>query len=503
MISDFQELLAKTAGLAIAIHVVVWIVFHLLFRRMDRPPRLCLHLFALSLGTWTAGRVFFIQEAWVDHVGAALIFTTALLLWVLFDRLIYGAWLAHRRKIHIPIILRQLGGVLVVLVAGSSILKWGYRLELTGLLATSGIAAVILGFAMQDLLANVIAGFSIHMTRAYKVGDWLLLGEKGNRAEVTEINWRSTRLVDNDQVSFELPNSDIVKNRIVNLNYPIPEHGIRLRIGLDYDVPPALAKQALLAAAANAQGIIESPAPTVFLCDFGDHSVVYELRVWMRNASLYNAACDDIRTALWYELKRRDIRIPFPIRSLEVRKSNEPGYFADAKARAAEIVAGKALNCLTPEEARTLVSSGMIVLFGPREALVTRGETGNSMFVILDGGVQVAGKSDTGSQVVLAKLGPGECFGEISLLTGEPRNATVHAETDTLVLEIRKKDISPLIEANPALAGRLGELLESRQRGLDEALHAFRGNAESNTETTPQRKTLSERIRVFFSQSNG
>lgn len=500
MISGFQELVAKTAGLAIVIHLVVWIALHLLIRRMDRPPRLSLHLFALSLGTWIAGSIFFTREAWIDHVGAALIFTTALLLWVLVDRLICGAWLAHRRKIHIPIILRQLGGVLVVLVAGSAILKWGYRLELTGLLATSGIAAVILGFAMQDLLANVIAGFSIHMTRAYRVGDWLLLGEKGDRAEVTEINWRSTRLINNDQVSFEIPNSDIVRNRIINLNYPTPEHGIRLRIGLDYDVPPALAKQALLAAAANAEGIIESPVPAVFLCEFGDHSVIYELRVWMRHASLYNTACDEIRTALWYELKRRDIRIPFPIRSLEVRKPNEPGYFADAKARAAEIVAGKALNCLTIEEARTLVANGMIVLFGPREALVSCGQTGNSMFVILDGGVQVVGKSGAGSQVVLARLGAGEYFGEISLLTGEPRNATVCAETDTLVLEIRKKDISPLIEANPALAGRLGELLERRQTERLEALHGDSGNSESES-LPPQCRGWAERIRAFFSNS--
>lgn len=500
MITEFQQLVAKTAGLAVAIYAAVWIVLHLLFRRMVRPPRLSLHLFALSLAVWTAGSLFSPREPWVDHVGAALIFTTALFLWVLFDRLICNAWLAQRRKIHIPIILRQLGGVLVMVVAASCILKWGYQLELTGLLATSGIAAVILGFAMQDLLANVIAGFSIHMTRAYQVGDWLLIGEKGDRAEVTEINWRSTRLVNNDQVSFELPNSEIVRHSIVNLNYPTPEHGIRLRIGLDYDVPPALAKLALLAAAANAKGIIESPAPTVFLHDFGDHSIIYELRVWMRHASLYNTACDGIRTALWYELKRRDIRIPFPIRSLEIRKPNEPGYFADAKARAAEIVAGKALDCLTNDEARSLVANGRIVLFGPGEVLVSRGELGDSMFVILEGGVQVTGKSDVGPQVVLAMLGAGEYFGEISLLTGEPRNATVSAEKDTLVLEIRKKDISPLMEANPTLAERLGELLERRQTETREALHGDFGRAGSES-LPPQRRGWTERIRSFFRDS--
>ncbi len=502
MITEFQVLVAKTAGLAIAIHVVLWIVLHLLFRRMARPPRFSLHLFALSLGTWIAGRMFFIREAWVDHVGAALIFTTTLFLWVVFDRLICGAWLAHRRKVHIPIILRQLGGVLIFLVAASCILKWGYQLELTALFATSGIAAVILGFAMQDLLSNVIAGFSIHMTRAYRVGDWLLLGEKGDRAEVTEINWRSTRLVNNDQISFELPNSEVVKHSIVNLNYPTPEHGIRLRFGLDYDVPPAMAKQALLAAIANVQGISESPAPSVFLTDFGDSSVIYELRVWMRHASLYNAVCDGIRTALWYELKRRDIRIPYPIRSLEIRKPNEPGYFADAKARASEIVAGKALDCLTAEEARSLVANGRIVLYGPGEALVSGGDVGNSMFVILDGGVQVTGKSEIGSLVVLAELGSGDTFGEISLLTGEARNATVSAVTDTLVLEIRKTDISPLIVANPTLAGSLGELLERRQTATREALRGNTGKAESES-SPPQRRSWTERICDFFSDSVG
>jgi len=495
---EMYELLLKTAGLAVAIHIIIWITFHSLCRRMRRPPRLCLHLFALSLGAWTAARIFFAREPWVGHLGAALVFTTALLLWTLVDRLICGAWLSRRQNVQIPIILRQLGGLFVIIVAGSSILKWGYQLELTGLLATSGIAAVILGFAMQDLLANVIAGFSIHMTRAYRVGDWLLLGEKSERAEVTEINWRSTRLVNNDQISYEIPNSEIVKNRIVNLNYPTPEHAVRMRIGLDYDVPPALAKETLLAAAANAQGVIESPAPTVFLCDFGDHSVIYELRVWMRQANLYNVACDDIRTAIWYEFKRRDIRIPFPIRSLEVRQSNEPSYFTDAKTRAAEIVAGKALNCLTPEDARTLVSRGIIVLFGPGEALVTGGENGTSMFIILNGEVQVTGKSDRGALIVLAKLGPGEYFGEISLLTGEPRNATVRAETDTLVLEIRKSDIYPLIEANPTLAERLGELLERRQLERQEAIDGKAGTTESQSPSPPLRR-LTERIRTFFS----
>ena len=452
-------MIAKAAGLAIAIHAVVWLAFFVPFRRLNRPPRFSLHLFALSFGVWTAGLVFFPDAAWIEHAVAVLIFTTALFLWGLFDRIIIGTWLPQRGKVPVPIILRQLGGAIVVLATGSAILKWDYGLGLTGLFATSGIAAVILGFAMQDLLSNVIAGFSIHMTRAYRVGDWLLLGEKGDRAEVAEINWRSTRLINNDHVSFEIPNTEIVKNRIVNLNYPSPEHAIRIQFGLDYDVPPTHAKQAILAAVAEAEGVLESPPPTVFLREFGDSSITYELRIWMRHAQFYSATCDAIRTALWYELNRRNIRIPFPIRTLE------------------EIVGGKALNCLTADEAAELVTHGKISLYGMGEALVTRGQAGESMFVILDGSVEVVGKTGTGPRVILAKLGPGEFFGEMSLLTGSPRNATVRAEVDTLVLEIRKKDLSPLIQA-----------------------HGKSGEGETKVSGSSQKRSFAERIRIFFSQ---
>ena len=309
-------------------------------------------------------------------------------------------------------------------------------------------------------------------------------------------------MINNDHVSFEIPNSEIVKNRIVNLNYPAPEHGIRIRFGLDYDVPPGHAKQAILAAVAEAQGVIESPAPVVFLHEFGDSSIVYELRVWMRNAQLYNQTCDEIKTALWYELKRRNIRIPFPIRTLDIRKPNEPENFTEAKSRAAEILVGKALNCLTADEAVELVKHGKISLYGTREPLVTRGQTGESMFLILEGSVEVVGKTGNGPRIILASLGPGEFFGEMSLLTGAPRNATVRAEVDTLVLEIRKKDLSPLIEASPELAGRLGELVEHRHGKWTEALQGNAADNEAKAPESPQKRSFADRIRIFFGQSN-
>ncbi len=492
--------LAEAVGLALGVWLVVWLVIGFFCKRFEKRPVISLQFFAVALGFWVGAKVFYTGQPWLGHFGAVLVFAGAVFAWGLFDRIVMVGLLERRGGLQIPKILRQLSGFLVLLVVFAAILAWGYGMQLTGFLATSGIAAVILGFAMQDLLSNVIAGFSIHMTRAYKVGDWLLLGSEGKRAEVREISWRSTRLLDNDRVSYELPNSELVKSRIVNLNYPTPEHGVRLTIGLDYDTPPALAKEVLLKVVKQAQGVIENPEPVVFTKDFAESSIIYELRFWMLHARLYNATCDDIRTGLWYELGRRNMRIPFPIRSLDIRTPNVPQHLVDARKNAASILQnGGILSCLSKEETEELVAKGRVQIFGPKEALVTRGEAGESMFLILDGKVEVVGRNTGGPRVILANLGAGDSFGEMSLVTGEPRNATVRALGDVMVLEITKAHIAPLMLTRSELAERIGKSLEMRKLNRDESLSRAAEQAIGSTaQAGTEQQSIVRKIRNFF-----
>ena len=103
-------------------------------------------------------------------------------------------------------------------------LSVGYHAEsqLKGLLAGSGVVAIILGFAGQNFFAGIIAGMSIQLNRPYKVGDWLKIGD--TYGEVREINWRSTRLCTNDTIYLDIPNNEIVKSTIINLSYPTEIH---------------------------------------------------------------------------------------------------------------------------------------------------------------------------------------------------------------------------------------------------------------------------------------
>lgn len=490
-------------GFAVAAYVPALLLLRVLLKRLKLKTKVVFHLALLCMGALGSAWFFFPGKEWATEIAAALSVFGAVSLWVLFDRIFFSLYLGRIKQVSVPNILRQFLAALVLLVTVALVLSYGYGVKITGLLATSGVAAVIIGFSMQDLLANVIAGFSIHMTKAFKVGDWLLL-DGGERAEIREVNWRATRLINNDRVSFEIPNSELVKSRIINLNYPTREHGVRLRMGIDYDQPPNDVKEAFLTAIAGAQGVLETPAPHVFLVEFGDSSVVYEMRFWMRRAKLYNQTCDEIRTRLWYELQRRDIRIPFPIRTLEMRTPNVPRRLTDAADDAAAILRDHTcMRCLTREQAERLVASSTRRLFARGEVMMREGEEGDSMQVILDGDVDVflrypAESGRSGSEKV-AGLGKGDYVGEMSLMTGEPRSATVRARGDVLVMEIEKQQIAPMLEDHPELVEALGVQLARRQEEIA-ALHKMAADSAgggASKEVVSSARLLG-RIKSFF-----
>ncbi len=229
-----------------------------------------------------------------------------------------GSLFEKRRQIAIPKFLREIVGLFIFLIALLLVLSLGYHAEreLRGLLATSGAAAIVLAFATQNLLGGVIAGMAVQINKPYRVGDWLHVGD--HFAEVMEINWRSTRLRTNDDISLDIPNNEIVRTTIVNLHYPTEVHAMRIRVGIDYNIPPNRVKDALTRAAQSAKNVLRDPPVKVYLVDFADFAVTYEIKFYMGNHSRINETNDSVRTNVWYELKRQRINIPFPIRTLHV-----------------------------------------------------------------------------------------------------------------------------------------------------------------------------------------
>src|SRR5450432_2369793 len=128
------------------------------------------------------------------ELGAASVLLGALVFTKLLRPYVWNVYFAKNRQTEIPKFLQDIAALIVFLVALMLVLSVGYgqTKAIPGALASSGIVAVILGFAMQDLLGNVISGIALHIGQPFKPGDWLLF--ESNHAEVIEVNWRSTRL---------------------------------------------------------------------------------------------------------------------------------------------------------------------------------------------------------------------------------------------------------------------------------------------------------------------
>src|SRR2546425_1334981 len=342
----------------------------LLKRRAGVRLGLLFRLFCLALAFYTAMWVYGVPLQLRTHIGSAAALLSTAFIVALVNRYLWDFYFEKKRQTPIPHFLREMVALVIFLIALLFVLSFGYHAEaqLKGLLAGSGIAAIILGFAGQNLFGGIIAGISLQIGRPYKVGDWLQVNERF--AEVMEINWRSTRLRTNDGIYLDIPNNEIVRQTIVNLHYPTQVHAMRIRVGVEYKAPPNRVKDALMRATKNAELVLKDPPPKIYLVDFADHAVTYEIKFYMGNHAAFNDVSDAIRTNVWYELKRQQITIPFPIRTLHLeRRPRDIG--AEDQDQAREILRSEPLfQCLADEQLDALLEHSSLNHFGRGERLI-------------------------------------------------------------------------------------------------------------------------------------
>jgi small-conductance mechanosensitive channel len=488
---------AVAALVFLATFVVAFSAGRYLKRRAGVRLGVLFRLFCLALAFYAALAAYGLQSDWRNHIGALLLLLSSAVFIALINHYLWDLYFERRKQTPIPHFLREVFALVIFLVALLLVLWYGYHAGrwLTGLLATSGVAAIIIGLAGQNLLGGIIAGMSLQINRPYRVGDWLQVGERF--AEVMEINWRSTRLRTNDAVYLDIPNNEIVRQTIINLHYPTQLHAMRIRVGVDYNAPPNRVKDALFRAANTAEGVQKNPAAKVYLIEFADHAVVYEVKYFMLNHAAYNEVSDAIRTNIWYELKREDIRIPFPIRTLQMeRRPAQPTREGHQEARS--ILRGDPLfQCLSDSQIDNLVAQSDLNHFGRGERVIEEGADGDSMFVLLRGAAQVA-VSQNGATIPVATLRAGDCFGEMSLLTEEKRSATVRAVEDCHVMEIGKEAMGAVVRESPDCLRQLSEILARRKLETEGVLKEASISPDQAALETEYRGNFLRRLKALF-----
>ncbi len=307
---------AAAVGLAAALIGLVT----LLKRRFRLVARLAfpLHVAALAAGL----KLFTLFDVGrVDQLDRFVTWTLLFVLTILVLRVaglyFFDVHLHTHRGLRLPPMLPLVTMGAVYLVAALITLKLVFpELEMTALVATSAVTSLVLGLALQPILGNFFAGIVISLDRPFRINDWIRFGDVEGR--VVDITWRTTHLRTRDNDNLVIPNGRIADEQILNYFYPHPLHLERVYVGVHYRTPPYRVKQALLDVAERVDTVLEKPSPAVFLHDFGDSAIVYELRIWIDDIAHKPRILSHVRSEIWEEFRRRDITIPFPIRTLEV-----------------------------------------------------------------------------------------------------------------------------------------------------------------------------------------
>jgi small-conductance mechanosensitive channel/CRP-like cAMP-binding protein len=398
---------------------------------------------------------------------AIIIFFAVIFLIKVFSVFFWDYYLFQYRKTHVPGLLRSVVSVLILIIAILVIVRYVFDKQLSGLLVASSVTAGLLAFALQDFLSGIIAGIALNIEPPFQVGDWVQVGDKDG--EVVDINWRATTIRGRDFNYRVIPNSIISKEQIINFYRPTRLHALLLYVGVEYGAPPNRVKEILINCALETKGVASTPRPLARLVNYGDFSITYQLKYFIEDRPMAEDIQSDVMTRIWYNLRRNNIRIPFPIRDVfiheEVGKEQAIEEMNRRRVRIEELL--RRLSIFEPlqdREIQAIASSGRIWHFGRGEHIVKQGEAGSSLFLVLGGSAAVDIKvPDDGRVVTVAHLNTGDFFGEKSLLTGESRSASVVAETDLEVVEVDKANIVPILENNPGIMEDLSKRLAERQ----------------------------------------
>ncbi len=388
-------------------------------------------------------------------------------------------------------LLKTVLSVIVYIVAFFIIFQSHFpSVQLAGLFTGSTIIGIVVGLALQDTLGNLFSGLALSADQPFVVGDVVNITNRGTGV-VESVSWRGVKIRTFQNKLLVISNSVLGKETIE----VSPKDNLNARLVLFntlYSNSPARTIQVVRDAVRQVENVSRKIRPVVRVRNLGDNGIDWEVKYWLDDYNRHNDTDALIRQRIWYVFQREGIEFAFPTRTVHLATQSENALPEERFDNFAErLIRVSIFAALSDDEIERLASSSTSRVYAPGEAIVRMGKDGNSMFVIIRGSVsvQVPEKSE---QRIIKDLGENDFFGEMSLLTGEPRSANVIAVDETEVLQIKKSAFKPIIENNPALVDSISELIEERK-----VLLATETDRQDENQGDGQ-KGLMRSIRKFF-----
>jgi small-conductance mechanosensitive channel/CRP-like cAMP-binding protein len=425
----------------------------------------------------------------------------------LFGSLVFGI-LLPRIGLRAPRILRDvvagaIGIIAIIAVAN----RLGF--PLSGIITTSAVLTAAIGLSMQDTLGNIMGGLALQMDNSLEVGDWVKLAD-GTRGRVSEIRWRYTAIETRNWETVIVPNSVLMKGQVVvegrRAGQPA-QHRRWVWFNIDFRYQPSEVIGAVNEAlqAAPIERVAAQPVPHCILMDLHESYGRYAVRYWLADLAVDDPTDSVVRTRIYFALKRAGIPLSIPAHAVFLTEEN-----VERKAEKSRVDRERRLGALAQVDLfddlddatrGRLADRLRYAPFTRGEAMTRQGAEGHWLYMIIVGDASVRVAAD-GVEREVARLGAGTFFGEMSLMTGARRTATVVALTDVECYRLDKAAFQDVLQERPELAEGISAILASRKAGLIAAQEGLDHDARERRMAEEKRAIL-RKIRDFFGLEEG
>ncbi len=378
--------------------------------------------------------------------------------------------------------------------------------NLSSLVTTSAVMTGIIVFSLQDSLSNILGGLVLQIDEAFQVGDWVKIDQTAGK--VKEITWRHVAIETRNWDTVIIPNSVLIKSQVLiqgqRSGKPLQTRRW-IWFNVDFRVPPTEVIRVVTDAlnAEPVEGSALDPPPNVVLMDFKESYCTYAARYWLTDLLKDDPTDSLVRGRVFFALERAGIPLSVPAMTAFVEEHDQ----ARAKLHHEREVEQRlgALNLakvelfreMNDDERRTLAERLRYTPFMKSELMTRQGAEAHWLYILTKGAAEVFVSTEGCEERKVAVLHAGDFFGEMSMLTGEPRSASLRALEDSECYRLDRKAFEDILHGRPEIAHYLSELLARRKVEIEAIRHDLDAAARAAL-MKGQQKSIFDKIHKLF-----
>lgn len=404
-----------------------------------------------------------------------------------------------------PRIMRDLLLAFAYVVTAITLLSSVGQVNLSGIVATSAVLTAVIGLSFQDTLGNMMGGMALQMERAIAVGDWIRIDNQ--EGLVREIRWRHTAIETRNWDTIIIPNSVLMRSQVTVLGRRSGaprQHRQWVYFNVDFRYSPSAVIEAVETAlhAEPIPNIAGAPPANCVVMDFKESFASYAVRYWLTDLAVDDPTNSIVRTRIFFALRRSGIPLSIPAQTLfvteeDLSRQQRKGE-AEIEARVTTLKQIELFRTLTDEERKSLAGRLRVAPFTRGEAMTRQGAEAHWLYVIAKGDAEVRVSVDgSGVSEVIATLHAGDFFGEMGMMTGERRAATVVALRNVVCYRLDKEAFNDILRSRPEIAEDISQVLARRRVELDAAREDLNEEAK-RARLKYHQVDLLARIKRFF-----